>query len=82
MVSVAIEGDDRLDFQQRAIRVSPDMRLEMHIDTDEASPTPLVPITRRPCPPGRPAMNGETLQRIVEEMFLLSCSAVPGARRR
>ncbi|EAQ9256611.1 phosphate propanoyltransferase [Salmonella enterica subsp. enterica serovar Newport] len=38
MVSVAIEGDDRgLIFNNVAIRVSPDMRLEMHIDTDEAN---------------------------------------------
>lgn len=37
-VSVAIEGDDRgLIFNNVAIRVSPDMRLEMHIDTDEAN---------------------------------------------
>ncbi len=37
-VSVAIEGDERgLIFNNVAIRVSPDMRLEMHIDTDEAN---------------------------------------------
>ncbi|HCT4299818.1 TPA: phosphate propanoyltransferase [Klebsiella quasipneumoniae] len=37
-VSVAIEGDERgLIFDNVAIRVSPDMRLEMHIDTDEAN---------------------------------------------
>ncbi|QRG80698.1 phosphate propanoyltransferase [Citrobacter sp. R56] len=37
-VSVAIEGDERrLVFDNVAVRVSPDMRLEMHIDTDEAN---------------------------------------------
>ena len=37
-VSVAIEGDERgLIFNNVAVRVSPDMRLEMHIDTDEAN---------------------------------------------
>ncbi|HCL5255571.1 TPA: phosphate propanoyltransferase [Salmonella enterica] len=37
-VSVAIEGSERrLIFDNVAIRVSPDMRLEMHIDTDEAN---------------------------------------------
>ena len=37
-VSVAIEGDARgLIFNNVAVRVSPDMRLEMHIDTDEAN---------------------------------------------
>lgn len=37
-VSVAIEGNERrLIFDNVAIRVSPDMRLEMHIDTDEAN---------------------------------------------
>ncbi|MBV8041395.1 phosphate propanoyltransferase [Pluralibacter sp.] len=37
-VSVAIEGDARrLIFDNVAVRVSPDMRLEMHIDTDEAN---------------------------------------------
>lgn len=37
-VSVAIKGDERrLIFDNVAIRVSPDMRLEMHIDTDEAN---------------------------------------------
>ncbi len=48
MVSVAIEGDDRgLIFNNVAIRVSPDMRLEMHIDAFPGmKPTPLVPITR------------------------------------
>lgn len=37
-VSVAIKGDERrLIFDNVAVRVSPDMRLEMHIDTDEAN---------------------------------------------
>ena len=37
-VSVAIEGTDRrLIFDNVAVRVSPDMRLEMHIDTDESN---------------------------------------------
>ena len=37
-VSVAIEGTERrLIFDNVAVRVSPDMRLEMHIDTDEAN---------------------------------------------
>ena len=37
-VSVAIEGDARrLVFDNVAVRVSPDMCLEMHIDTDEAN---------------------------------------------
>lgn len=37
-VSVAIGGTERrLIFDNVAVRVSPDMRLEMHIDTDEAN---------------------------------------------
>ncbi|MBJ9238017.1 MULTISPECIES: phosphate propanoyltransferase [Citrobacter] len=37
-VSVAINGDERrLIFDNVVVRVSPDMRLEMHIDTDEAN---------------------------------------------
>ncbi|POT59550.1 propanediol utilization protein [Citrobacter amalonaticus] len=37
-VSVAITGDERrLIFDNVAVRVSPDMRFEMHIDTDEAN---------------------------------------------
>lgn len=37
-VCVAIEGTERrLIFDNVAVRVSPDMRLEMHIDTDEAN---------------------------------------------
>lgn len=37
-VCVAIDGSERLlIFDNVAIRVSPDMRLEMHIDTDEAN---------------------------------------------
>lgn len=37
-VSIAINGDERrLIFDNVAVRVSPDMRLEMHIDTDEAN---------------------------------------------
>ena len=37
-VSVAIKGDERrLIFDNVAVRVSPDMRVEMHIDTDEAN---------------------------------------------
>ncbi|WP_342324614.1 phosphate propanoyltransferase [Kosakonia sp. BYX6] len=37
-VSVAIEGSGRRTlFDDVAVRVSPDMRLEMHIDTDEAN---------------------------------------------
>ncbi|WP_150003055.1 PduL/EutD family phosphate acyltransferase [Escherichia albertii] len=37
-VAVAIEGNERrLIFDNVAVRVSPDMRLEMHIDTDEAN---------------------------------------------
>lgn len=37
-VSVAIEGSGRRTiFNDVAVRVSPDMRLEMHIDTDEAN---------------------------------------------
>jgi len=37
-VCVAIEGTGRrLIFDNVAVRVSPDMRLEMHIDTDEAN---------------------------------------------
>ena len=37
-VSVAINGDERrLIFDNVAVRVSPDMRLEMHIDTDESN---------------------------------------------
>ncbi|KHE08231.1 phosphate propanoyltransferase [Citrobacter braakii] len=37
-VSVAINGDERrLIFDNVTVRVSPDMRLEMHIDTDEAN---------------------------------------------
>ncbi|MBA8581850.1 phosphate propanoyltransferase [Escherichia fergusonii] len=37
-VSVAIKGDERrLIFDNVTVRVSPDMRLEMHIDTDEAN---------------------------------------------
>ncbi len=37
-VAVAIEGSDRrLIFDNVAVRVAPDMRLEMYIDTDEAN---------------------------------------------
>lgn len=37
-VSVAVNGDERrLIFDNVVVRVSPDMRLEMHIDTDEAN---------------------------------------------
>ena len=44
MVEVAVDGGERdLTFGDVRIRVSPDYRLEMHIDTDEANAAELSP---------------------------------------
>ena len=67
-VSVAINGDERrLIFDNVAVRVSPDMRLEMHIDTDEAN---AAGADNPPgiCHTGDLTMNNELLQRIIEEV--------------
>ena len=66
-VAVAIEGDERrLIFENVAVRVSPDMRLEMHIDTDEANAAGLIALTF--CHTGVSAMNNMLMQRIVDEV--------------
>ena len=66
-VAVAIEGSDRrLIFDNVAVRVAPDMRLEMHIDTTRPMRQALT--LRKPGNAGDEAMNHAMLQRIVEEV--------------
>ena len=43
MVRVTIKGDRELTFGDVLVRVSPDYRLAMHIDTDEANAANIAP---------------------------------------
>ncbi len=46
MVMVKIEGDRELIFGDVMVRVKPDYKLEMHIDTDEANAAELSPVAQ------------------------------------
>ncbi|MBP7585754.1 MAG: propanediol utilization protein, partial [Spirochaetes bacterium] len=46
IVMVKMEGERELIFGNVMVRVKPEYRLEMHIDTDEANAAELPPITQ------------------------------------
>ena len=46
MVMVRIEGERELIFGDVMVRVKPDYRLEMHLDTDEANAAELPPVSQ------------------------------------
>ena len=46
MVMVKMEGERELIFGDVFVRVKPDYKLEMHIDTDEANAAELSPVSK------------------------------------